>query len=62
MENVLSVRTSLAQSLEYNPENNVCYIQWVVVDGQHKNDPNVKHLKSQSKKSSRPLKKNCLNG
>lgn len=37
-------------STEYNPENNVCYIQWVVVDKQHKNDPNGKTSKITIKK------------
>lgn len=37
-------------STEYNPENKVSYIQWVIVEKQHKNDPNGKTSKITIKK------------
>lgn len=41
---------SIPVSMEYSPEKEVSYIQWVVVDKQHKNDPNGKTSKITIKK------------
>ena len=38
MENPLSARTSFAQSLFSNAESQVTYLQWAIVDKEHKNE------------------------
>jgi len=38
MENPLSARTSFAQSLFSNAESQVTYLQWAIVDKEHKNN------------------------
>lgn len=50
MENVLSARTSLAQCLASTAESQVSYLQWAIMDKEHKNDPNGKTFQIPIKK------------